>query len=356
MPNGLNEVLARIRRALPQAGPTDGDLLARFVAAGDEEAFAALLGRHGPLVLSVCRRLARHEQDAEDAFQATFLVLAQKAGSVARRDSVASWLYGVAYRTALRAREAAAKRRSRERQLEELPHPAVLPEEPHDWLALYAALDKDSRPRWGAMRGRSDAAFTLLVSPMSEVTRILSAIENGDPRAAEQLLPLVYEELRKLAAEKLAQEKPGQTLQATALVHEAYLRLVDVERAQLWNSRGHFFTAAAEAMRRILLDRVRDKRRLKRGGDWRRLRLDRIDFPVEEPPDDLLALDEALRKLAQEDPLCADLVKLRFFTGLTLAQAASTLGIARRSADRYWAFARSWLYAELRQGDEATEG
>jgi RNA polymerase sigma factor (sigma-70 family) len=134
-------VLARIRRALPKAGPTDGDLLARFVAAGDEEAFAALLGRHGPLVLSVCRRLVRHEQDAEDAFQATFLVLAQKAGSVARRDSVASWLYGVAYRTALRAREAAAKRRSRERQVEELPHPAVRPEEPQDWLALYAALD-----------------------------------------------------------------------------------------------------------------------------------------------------------------------------------------------------------------------
>jgi RNA polymerase sigma factor (sigma-70 family) len=130
-------LLERIRRALPQAGPTDGDLLARFVAASDEEAFAALLGRHGPLVLSVCRRLARHEQDAEDAF----LVLAQKAGSVARRDSVASWLYGVAYRTALRAREAAAKRRSRERQLEELPHPAVQPEEPQDWLALYAALD-----------------------------------------------------------------------------------------------------------------------------------------------------------------------------------------------------------------------
>jgi RNA polymerase sigma factor (TIGR02999 family) len=139
-------------------------------------------------------------------------------------------------------------------------------------------------------------------------------------------------------------------------VHEAYLRLVDTDRAQHWDSRRHFFAAAAEAMRRILLDRVRDKRRLKRGGGWRRLRLDRIDLPVDEPPDDLLALDEALQKLVQEDPLCADLVKLRFFTGLTLAEAASTLGIARRSADRYWAFARSWLYDELRQGDEAAEG
>jgi RNA polymerase sigma factor (TIGR02999 family) len=191
---------------------------------------------------------------------------------------------------------------------------------------------------------------------MSEVTHILSAIEQGDPHAAAQLLPLVYDELRKLAVQKMAQEAPGQTLQATALVHEAYLRLVDTDRAQHWDSRRHFFAAAAEAMRRILLDRVRDKRRLKRGGGWRRLRLDHIDVPVDEPPDDLLALDEALQKLAQEDPLCADLVKLRFFTGLTLAEAASTLGIARRSADRYWAFARSWLYAELRQGEEPGEG
>jgi RNA polymerase sigma factor (TIGR02999 family) len=190
---------------------------------------------------------------------------------------------------------------------------------------------------------------------MFDVTRILSAIEQGDPHAAEQLLPLVYEELRQLAAQKIAQEKPGQTLDATALVHEVYVRLVDVEKAQHWDSRRHFFAAAAEAMRRILFDRARDKRRLKRGGGWRRLRLDKIDFPVEKTSDDVLALDEALEKLAQEDPLCAELVKLRFFAGLTLQEAGNTLGLARRTADRYWAFARSWLYDELRKGDEAAQ-
>ena len=190
---------------------------------------------------------------------------------------------------------------------------------------------------------------------MTDVTRILSAIEQGDPNAAGQLLPLVYDELRRLAAGHLAHEKPGQTLQATALVHEAYLRLVDVDRPQLWNSRGHFFAAAAEAMRRILLDRARDKRRLKRGGGWRRLRLDHLDLPVDDTPDDLLAFDEALDKLAQADALCAELVKLRFFAGLTLAEAATTLGIARRSADRTWAFARSWLYHELGQGDQPAD-
>jgi RNA polymerase sigma factor (TIGR02999 family) len=190
---------------------------------------------------------------------------------------------------------------------------------------------------------------------MSEVTRILSAIEHGDPHAAAQLLPLVYDELRTLAAQKLAQENPGQTLQATALVHEAYLRLVGVDEAQHWDSRRHFFAAVAEAMRRILLDRARDKRRLKRGGSWRRLRLDQIELSVEEPPADLLALNEALDKLAQEDALCAELVKLRFFAGLTLKEAARTLGLARRTADRCWAFARSWLYEELRKGDEPPE-
>src|SRR5262249_981435 len=152
---------------------------------------------------------------------------------------------------------------------------------------------------------------------MSDVTHILSAIEQGDPSAAEQLLPLVYDELRKLAAARLAHEVPGQTLQATALVHEAYLRLVDVDKARTWDSRRHFFAAVAEAMRRILLDRARDKRRLKRGGTWRRLRLEQIDLSVAEPPDDLSTLDDALQKLAQEDPLCAELVKLRFFAGLT---------------------------------------
>ena len=195
---------------------------------------------------------------------------------------------------------------------------------------------------------------------MSEVTRILSAIEEGDAQAAERLLPLIYEELRKLAAHKLAHEVPGQTLQATALVHEAYVRLVGnhgdgTAPGQKWDSRRHFFAAAAEAMRRILLDRARDKNRKKRGGGWRRLRLDNIDLPVEEPPEDLLDLDEALQKLALEDPVCADLVKLRFFAGLTMEEAAAALGIARRSADRYWAFARSWLYDELRTRDKAEE-
>jgi RNA polymerase sigma factor (TIGR02999 family) len=190
---------------------------------------------------------------------------------------------------------------------------------------------------------------------MSDVTRILSAVAQGDPSAAGQLLPLVYDELSLLAAHRLAHEQPGQTLQATALVHEAYLRLVGAEQVQHWDSRRHFFAAVAEAMRRILIDRARDKRRLKRGGTWRRLRLDEIDLSVAEPPDDLPALDEALQKLAQEDALCAELVNLRFFAGLTLDEAAATLGIARRTADRYWAFARSWLYDELSQGDAPGE-
>jgi RNA polymerase sigma factor (TIGR02999 family) len=192
---------------------------------------------------------------------------------------------------------------------------------------------------------------------MSEITQILSAIEQGDPKAAEQLLPLVYDELRKLAALKLTQEAPGQTLQSTALVHEAYLRLVANAQgqpagAQLWDSRRHFFAAAAEAMRRILVDRARDKHRLKRGGGWRRLKLDHVDLPVDEPPEDILALDEALEKLARQDKLAAELVKLRFFGGLTLEEAARSLEISPRSADRYWAFARSWLFDELRRSDE----
>jgi RNA polymerase sigma factor (TIGR02999 family) len=191
---------------------------------------------------------------------------------------------------------------------------------------------------------------------MSDVTHNPSATEQGDPSAAEQLLPLVYDELRLLAAHRLAHEQPGQTLQATALVHEAYLRLVGAEQGQPWDGRRHFFAAVAEAMRRILLDRARGKRRLKRGGAWKRLRLDEIDLSVSEPPDDLPALDEALQKLAQEDPLCAELVKLRFFAALTLEQAASTLGLARRTADRYWAFARSWLFDELKGGDEPHQG
>jgi len=192
---------------------------------------------------------------------------------------------------------------------------------------------------------------------MNEVTHILSAIERGDPRAGEQLLPLIYDELRKLAAQKLAQEAPGQTLQATALVHEAYLRLLpragdEAAAGKHWDNSRHFFAAAAEAMRRILLDRARDKRRLKRGGGWRRLNLEHIDLAVNEPSADVLLLDAALQKLAAEDAVCADLVKLRFFAGLTLEDAARALGISRRSADRYWAFARSWLYDELRREEE----
>ncbi len=186
---------------------------------------------------------------------------------------------------------------------------------------------------------------------LNDVTGILQAIEGGDPHAAGQLLALVYDELRQLAAAKLAREKPGQTLQPTALVHEAYLRLVDVDRAAHWDSRRHFFAAAAQAMRRILIDRTRDRRRLKRGGGWRRLHLDRIDLATEQAPDDLLALDEALAKLARVDAVCAELVKLRLFTGLTLGEAANALGLARRTADRYWAFARSWLYDALSQGE-----
>jgi RNA polymerase sigma factor (TIGR02999 family) len=186
---------------------------------------------------------------------------------------------------------------------------------------------------------------------MNEVTRILSAIEGGAPHAAEQLLPLVYEELRKLAAQKLAQEKPGQTLEATALVHEAYLRLVDTDKVQHWDSRGHFFAAAAEAMRRILLDRARGKKRLKRGGGCRRIDIDQIHIALNTSDEQLLALDEVLALLEVEDPGAAQLVHLRFFAGLTLKDAAASLGLARRTAERQWAYARAWLYARLRQMD-----
>jgi RNA polymerase sigma factor (TIGR02999 family) len=189
---------------------------------------------------------------------------------------------------------------------------------------------------------------------MTDVTRILSAIEQGDPHAAEQLLPLVYDELRQLAAQKLAQEKPGQTLQATALVHDAYLRLVDGNEVQHWDSRGHFFAAAAEAMRRILIDNARRKRRPKHGGDRRRLDLDAADSVAEAPADDLLALDEALTKLAAEEPIKAKLVKLRLFAGLSVPEAAKVLGLATRTAERYWTYARVWLYAELNDSGAAS--
>ena len=182
---------------------------------------------------------------------------------------------------------------------------------------------------------------------MSEVTRILAAVEQGDPHAAEQLLPLVYDELRQLAAQRLAQEKPGQTLEATALVHEAYLRLVDVERAQQWNSRGHFFAAAAEAMRRILIESTRRKNRLKHGREHQRVDLDSGCRVSAAPSLDLLALDEALSRLAETEPAKAELVKLRFFAGLTMPEAAAALDISLATAERYWTFAKSWLYAEL---------
>ena len=186
---------------------------------------------------------------------------------------------------------------------------------------------------------------------MSDVTQILSQIESGDPSAAEQLLPLVYDELRKLAAQKMARENPGQTLQATALVHEAYLRLVDVEKAQHWDSRRHFFAAAAEAMRRILVEKARYKRRQKRGGSAQRLDLDENHWVTTTTPEQLLAVDEALSKLAEEDPTAADMVKLRFFAAMSVEQAAEALGIHRATAHRHWAYARAWIRAEVQSND-----
>jgi len=185
---------------------------------------------------------------------------------------------------------------------------------------------------------------------ISDVTRILNAIEGGDPTASEELLPLVYDELRLLAAQKMAQERPGQTLQATALVHEAYLRLAGAADGT-WNSRGHFFAAAAEAMRRILIENARSKQKLKRGGDRHRIGLSDADIATEKDIDDLLALDEALTKLAQEDPTKAELVKLRYFGGLTLEQASHVLKISRSTASRYWSYVQAWLFHEINGSD-----
>jgi RNA polymerase sigma factor (TIGR02999 family) len=189
---------------------------------------------------------------------------------------------------------------------------------------------------------------------MSEVTQILSAIEQGDPSAAAQLLPLVYDELRKLAAQRLASEKPGQTLEATALVHEAYLRLVDVEQAQHWNSRGHFFAAAAEAMRRILIESARRKQSQRRGGIYGRCELrddDRVEIPLD---DELLDLDEALAKLASADPQAAELVKLRVFAGMTIEEVAQVQGVSARTVKRNWVYARAWLGRQLSAYDPGT--
>jgi RNA polymerase sigma factor (TIGR02999 family) len=183
---------------------------------------------------------------------------------------------------------------------------------------------------------------------MSEVTRILSAIEQGDPSAASQLLPLVYDELRRLAAERLAHEKPGQTLQATALVHEVYLRLVDVEQAQRWNNRGHFFAAAAEAMRRILVEQARRKQTEKHGGKRKRLDWAQVEPITQADPETVLDLDDALTILAGEDPEAAQVAQLRLFSGLSVEEAAQALAVSRAHAYRQWAYARAWLQARLR--------
>jgi RNA polymerase sigma factor (TIGR02999 family) len=184
---------------------------------------------------------------------------------------------------------------------------------------------------------------------VNDVTRVLSAIDQGDPHAAAELFPLVYDALRSLAAQKLAGEIPGNTLQATALVHEAYVRLVDVQRAQQWNSRGHFFAAAAEAMRRILVDKARQKRSLKRGGGQTRRPLDESQIASPEVGDDVLAMDDALEQLAKRDSEAAQLVKLRYFAGLTSQQAAEALGISTRTAERIWSYARVFLLKELQK-------
>ena len=206
----------------------------------------------------------------------------------------------------------------------------------------------------GSQKSQKQAQIFLLLRQsrlcsllMHEVTRILSAMEQGDSHAAEQLLPLVYDELRKLAAQKVAQEKPGQTLQATALVHEAYLRLVDVDKAQQWNSRGHFFGAAAEAMRRIIVDNARRKQRPKHGGDRCRVELDEACCLAEDQGDQVLLLNDALDRLARESSEKAELVKLRYFAGMSAQQAADVLGISRATADRYWSYAKVFLYCAL---------
>jgi RNA polymerase sigma factor (TIGR02999 family) len=208
---------------------------------------------------------------------------------------------------------------------------------------------------------KADAAARMIAAPatpvypqteMDEVTQILAAVHEGDPHAAQQLLPLVYDELRRLAGDKMAQEKPGQTLQATALVHEAYLRLVDVAKTQYWDSRGHFFAAAAEAMRRILIENARRKRALKAGGGMMRVDLDQASLAVDAEPDDLVALEEAIVKLAREDHVTAELAKLRLFAGLSVDEAAGILGLSRTTGFRHWTYARAFLQAEMQSDRE----
>jgi RNA polymerase sigma factor (TIGR02999 family) len=202
-----------------------------------------------------------------------------------------------------------------------------------------------------AGKGRPNEGIRFNESFVKDVTTILKAIEQGERHAAEQLLPLVYDELRRLASEKMAQERPGQTLQATALVHEAYLRLVNTEREQHWNSRGHFFAAAAEAMRRILVERARSKRRVKRGGGGSRVELDEHLLVADDRVDELLAVHEALDELERHDAQAAALVKLRFFAGFEHQEAAEMLGLSRRAADRLWLLARTWLYRALAEDE-----
>ena len=197
----------------------------------------------------------------------------------------------------------------------------------------------------------------LLSARMSDVTQLLQAVDAGDPKAAAQLLPLVYEELRKLAAAKMAQERPGQTLQATALVHEAWLRLAGPDEQKAWNNRGHFFGAAAEAMRRILIDRARQKARIRHGGALERVDLEHVTIATGDSDDTVLAIHEALERLALESPQKAEIVKLRYFTGMEHAEIAQVLGVSEPTVRRHWAYARSWLYAELRgnRGSTGTE-
>jgi RNA polymerase sigma factor (TIGR02999 family) len=218
-------------------------------------------------------------------------------------------------------------------------------------------------PTWGAKR-EEIPSFALLAGVklayhcepcsgrvssrlMNGVTQLLTGIDRGDPDAASKLLPLVYDELRRLAAQRLAQEKPGQTLQVTALVHEAYLRLVGKGEDQPWSSRGHFFAAAAEAMRRILVENARRKRSLKQGGERTRVKFDEVLLAAPEPAEDLVALDEALDRLTKRDPQKAELVKLRYFAGMTIEEAAAALGISAATAKRHWAYARAWLYQAI---------